>query len=97
MIPDKFKNFYMGRNNLFFPEEEFVIKLSYPRIFVRFKVTEGYYSDFDLFYTNIAEVQYLDGKRPSDEEQKHILEDVWNYITMEKGTITDDYVDGGTQ
>ena len=87
----------MGRNNLFFPEEEFVIKLSYPRIFVRFKVTEGYYSDFDLFYTNIAEVQYLDGKRPSDEEQKHILEDVWNYITMEKGTITDDYVDGGTQ
>ena len=36
MIPNKFKNYFLGSNKLFFPEYEFVIKLSFPRVFVRF-------------------------------------------------------------
>jgi len=94
MIPQEFKNYYLGRNGLFFPGFEFIVKLSYPRVFVKFKKTEGYYTDFDKFFKNVAEVQYLEGKRPSESEQQQILNDVWNFITMEKGSIHDDYVDG---
>ena len=94
MIPDKFKNYYLGKNSLFFPEYEFIIKLSYPRIFVRYKLTEGYYTDFDKFFENIAEVQYLEGEKPSEADQQQFLNDIWNYITMEKGSINDDYVNG---
>ena len=94
MVPDEFKNFYIGKNSLFFPGFEFVIKLSFPRVFVRYKVTEGYYSDFEKFFTNIAEVQYLEGKRPSDNEHNKIITDVWNYITMEKTPQRDDYITG---
>jgi hypothetical protein len=94
MVPDKFKNFYIGKNSLFFPEFEFVIKLSFPRVFVRYKVTEGYYTDFKKFFTNIAEVQYLEGKRPSDSEHNKIITDVWNYLTMEKNPQRDDYISG---
>ena len=94
MIPDEFKNLYIGKNSLFFPEFEFVIKLSFPRVFVRYKITEGYYSDFDKFFSNIAEIQYLDGKKPSKYEQNRIMTDVWNYITMEKSPWRDDYITG---
>jgi hypothetical protein len=94
MVPEDFKNFYLGRNSLFFPEFEFVIKLSFPRVFVRYKVTEGYYTNFEKFFTHIAEVQYLEGNRPSANEHNQILKDVWNYITMEKNPRRDDYVTG---
>jgi hypothetical protein len=94
MIPDDYKNYYIGRNSLFFPEHEFVIKLSFPRIFVRYKLTEGYYSDFEKFFSNIADVQYLEGKRPSEIEHNQILTDIWNYITMEKNPTRGDYISG---
>ncbi len=94
MIPDDFKNYYIGRNTLFFPEYEFVIKLSFPRVFVRYKLTEGYYSDFDKFFENIADVQYLEGTRLSEMEHNQILTDIWNYITMENNPKRDDYITG---
>ena len=94
MIPDDFKNFYTGKNSLFFPEYEFVIKLSFPRVFVKYRVTAGYYADFTKFFENIAEVQYLEGNRPSDEEHNRILADVWNYITMVNNPNRDDFITG---
>ena len=97
MVPDEFKNLYIGKNRLFFPEFEFVIKLSFPRVFVKYKVTEGYYSDFDKFFSNIAEIQYLDGNKPSKYEHNRIMTDVWNYITMEKSPWRDDYITGDTK
>lgn len=73
MIPDKFKNYFFGKNSLFFSEYDFVIKLSFPRVFVQFKNLESYYSDFDKFFSNIAEVQCLEGKRPSDFDHQQII------------------------
>ncbi len=94
MIPQDFKNYYIGRNSLFFPEFEFVIKLSFPRVFVRYKLAEGYYSDFNKFFSNIADVQYLEGYRPSEIERHQILTDIWNYITMENNPKRDDFLTG---
>jgi hypothetical protein len=94
MIPGDFKNYYIGRNSLFFPDYEFVIKLSFPRVFVSYKLTEGYYSDFDKFFSNIADVQYLEGKRPSEFEHNQIITDIWNFITMENNPRRDDYIIG---
>ena len=94
MIPDEFKNYYIGKNSLFFPEFEFVIKLSFPRVFVKYKVTKGYYSDFNKFFSNFAEIQYLEGNSPSEYEHYQIMTDIWNYITMEKNPRRDDYISG---
>ena len=94
MIPDDFKNYFIGRNSLFFPDFEFVIKISFPRVFVSYMVAEGYYSDFDKFFSNIADVQYLEGKRPSEIEHEKILTDIWNFITMENNPKRDDFITG---
>lgn len=91
-IPDKFRSFFWGENKLFYPEEEFVFKLSYPRVFVRYNVGDGYFTSFNEFYKNIAEVQYLDGatEKPTNNEQKQILIDIWNYIALEEKQLDDD-------
>lgn len=91
MIPDKYKNYYLGSNKLFFPEYEFVIKLSYPRVFVRFLTVEGYYTDFDKFFQNVAEVQYIEGNKLSRIEERQILNEVWDFLTMEKGPHKADF------
>ncbi|MCU4156822.1 hypothetical protein J1N10_12610 [Carboxylicivirga sp. A043] len=74
----------MGTNNLFFPEYEFVIKLSFPSVFVRFKRTEGYYTNFNKFFNSVAEVQYLDGIKPSKIEEQQILNEIWDFLTLTK-------------
>jgi transposase len=94
MKPEKFKNYYIGTNKLFFPEFEFVIKLSFPRVFVSYKRTPGYYTDFEKFFKNVAEVQYLEGEKPPKSEQQQIMNDIWNYLTMEKSANKDDFITG---
>lgn len=89
-IPEKFKNFFWGENKLFFPEEEFVIKLSYPRVFVRYSLADGYFATFEEFFQNIAEIQYLDGERPGKKQHEEILIDIWNYIALEERQLETD-------
>lgn len=89
-IPEKFQHFFWGENKLFFPEEEFVFKMSFPRVFVRYRVADGYFADYDEFFENIAEVQYFDGERPSKAEQNQILIDIWNYIALEERQLEED-------
>lgn len=92
MIPNKYKNYYLGYNKLFFPDYEFVIKLSFPRVFVRFLRPEGYYTDFEKFFNNVAEVQFLEGNKPPQKEQERILNEVWDFLTMEKGPHRADFL-----
>jgi transposase len=63
-------------------------------VFVRYKRTEGYYTNFDKFFENVAEVQYLEGEKPAKIEEQRILNDIWNYLTMEKSENQNDFVVG---
>lgn len=92
-IPEKFRNYFWGENKLFFPDEEFVIKLDYPRVFVRFDVGDAYFASFDEFIESIAEIQYLDGERPSENENQKIMVDIWNYIALEERMLENDLAD----
>ncbi|MBS2212178.1 hypothetical protein KEM09_12240 [Carboxylicivirga mesophila] len=96
MIPEKFKNYYLGTNNLFFPKYEFVVKLSFPRVFVRFIRTEGYYANFEKFFKSVAEVQYLDGIKPPEVEEQLILSEIWDFLTMVKSPTEDDFLSDNT-
>ena len=92
MIPDKFKNYYLGTNKLFYREYEFVIKLSFPRVFIRFKRTEGYYANFKKFFDTVAEIQYLEGYKPTDTEEQEILSEVWDFLSMETDPNKIDFI-----
>ena len=89
-IPDKFKHYFWGENKLFFPDEEYVIKLSFPRMFVRYNVGDAYFESFEEFVTSIAEIQFLDGERPSDEEVQEHMVDIWNYVALCERQLEED-------
>ena len=89
-IPEKFKHYFWGENKLFFPDEEYVIKLSFPRMFVRYNVGDAYFASFEEFVTSIAEIQFLDGERPSDKEVQEHMVDIWNYVVLCERQLEDD-------
>ena len=89
-IPDKFKHFFWGENKLFFPDEEYVIKLSFPRMFVRYSVGDAYFASFEEFYDNIAEVQWFDGDEISEKKKQEIFIEAWNFLAIEERLLEED-------
>ena len=88
---EKFKHFFWGENNIFFPNEQFVIKLSYPRLFVRYNVAESMFAGYNEWIEEIKEMEWLDGEEPeTDEEIDDILTDIWNYIGIEERILEGD-------
>lgn len=92
-IPERFKHYFIGENKLFFPNEEFILKMDEPRVFVRYTLNEDYFSDFDEFFENVAEVQYIDGNRPGKQEQQKILTDIWNFLCLDERLLENDLFD----
>lgn len=89
--PEKYKNYFWGENRLFFPDEYFVIKLDFPRVFVRYNAAESYGVDYNEWKRNIVEIQYIEGDRPDDPiEHDQILTDIWNYIALEERKLEED-------
>jgi len=78
---------------MFFPDEEFIFKMNYPRVFVRYSLDDGYFADFDEFFANIAEVQYIDGERPSEKEHIAIITDIWNFLALDERMLENDMAD----
>lgn len=87
------KHFWLGENQQHFPGEETIFKLSFPRVFIRYRLGEAYFADFEDFYQSIAEVQWIDGEKPSAQEQKTILIDAWNFLCIEERLLEEDLDD----
>jgi len=64
------KYWWLGENKQWFPDEETLIRLNYPRCFIRYKLEDAYFASFEDFFDCIAEVQWLDGEKPSIKEQE---------------------------
>ena len=87
---DDFAHFRIGENKICFPDEEFIIKMDEPRCQIRYKLNDGYFADYDEFFHNIAEVQWIDGIKPSDNEQEEILTMAWNFLAIEERLLEQD-------
>lgn len=87
---EEFKHYVWGENRVVFPDYEFIIKLTEPRVYIKYKLSEAYFSNFEEFYKSIAEVQWIDGVRPSEAEQKVILINMWNYLALEERLLEQD-------
>lgn len=84
------KYWWIGENHQWYPEEEVLIHLNFPRCFIRYNVGDAFFAEFEDFYNNIAEVQWIDGERPSKDEQDRILTDAWNFLAIEERILEED-------
>lgn len=85
---NKFKDFYWAENNTESQEEYAVIKLSHPRLLVKYEPSDDYYENPEQFLLDIKEIRWLD-ETPSDEIQKEILQLVAEYIVEEERLLNE--------
>lgn len=86
------KHWWLGENKQHFPEQESLMRLADPRVFIRYVVKDAYFATFEQFYESIAEVQWIDGK-PDKKEQNKILIEAWNFLAIEERLLEEDMLD----
>ena len=84
------KHYWWGENHQHWDGEETIIKMNFPRCFIRYKLNDAYFASYEEFYNNIAEVQWLDGVKPSENEQEYIMLEAWNFLAIEELLLKDD-------
>jgi hypothetical protein len=87
------KHYWWGENHQHFDGEETIIKMSYPRVFIRYKLSDAYFADFDEFYNSIAEVQWFDGDEVSEKKKMEIFIEAWNFLAIEERLLEEDLKD----
>lgn len=81
---EQYMHFFIGENRMCFPEEEFILHMDFPRCLIRYNIGESMHVDYDEFYQSVARVEWIDGERPSPEEQQRVLTDAWNFLALDE-------------
>ena len=91
----KYLNLILGENNISGNQRQmYIVKLDPPAVSIRFNYIDSIYTDFDSFYKQIADVQFICNDRPDDpEEVERILIDAWNFFVLEERKLDED-IDG---
>ncbi len=87
------KHYWWGENHQHYPSQETIIKMSFPRVFIRYEVGDAYFADFNEFYNNIAEVQWIDGDEISEKKKQEIFIEAWNFLAIEERLLEEDLED----
>jgi hypothetical protein len=85
---EKFKDLYWAENNVVSQDEYAVIKLSEPRVLVKYVATDDYYENPEQFLLDIKEIRWLDAI-PSDAVQKEVLVLISEYIIEEERLLNE--------
>ena len=84
------KHWWWGENKQWFPEDETLIRMDFPRCFIRYNLGDAYFASFEEFYESIAEVQWMDGEKPSKRVQEQIMTEAWNFLAIEERLLEED-------
>ena len=57
---------------------------------IRFDSELAMFSDFKTFYNSLADIQFIYGKRPTEQEVESILVQAWNYLCLEEEKLDQD-------
>jgi DNA-binding XRE family transcriptional regulator len=77
-----YHGYYISENLLLHPEQLAIVKLTYPRLFLRFNYGDSYFTGYDDWKANIAVQEWIDGERPGDDEIDYILTQCWNFLAL---------------
>jgi len=82
--PDRYHGFYFAENLLLYPEQAAIVKLTHPRLFVRFNYGESLFINYEDWKNNHTDLQWLDAddKPDSEEDVEYHLTDCWNFLAM---------------
>lgn len=76
-----FKHWVWGDNVLSNPDLLYLINLEYG-VMVKFNNADAMWAGYEEFANDIADVQFLSGHRPSDEEVERLTIDAYNFLRI---------------
>jgi hypothetical protein len=88
--PEEYAGFFFAENKVTHPEYSYIIHLGFPQFMLKWKESDGYFSDYKTFFKSIVEIQWISGVRPSQSEEKAILTKAWKYLCIEDRILEDD-------
>lgn len=91
--PEDYKHYVIGENKLCFPDFEYIIKLDFPRVYIKYELGAASFANYDEFYNGIAEVQWLDGEIPPEAVQSEILINAYNFLAIDERLLENDIED----
>lgn len=77
-----YENFYISENILAYPGQLAIIKLSEPRLFIRFNYVDSIFASFDEWLGEMVDIQWMDGDKLSEFDKEAILTDCWNFLAL---------------
>lgn len=82
--PERYHGFYIIENIILHPGQLGIVKLTHPRVFLRFNFAKAFFADFDEWKLNHTVVQWLDpnDKPTHPEEIESVLIDCWNFFSL---------------
>lgn len=80
----RFIGFGIYEDILNFPDQLAIVKLTHPRLFVRFNYGDSYFSTYEEWVEEQTDLQWLDpNDKPTDaDEIETILTDCWNFLAI---------------
>lgn len=79
-----FHGYYISENILLYPEQLAIVKLTYPRLFVRFNYGESFFANYKDWKANLTVQEWIDGEKPNDDEVDYILTECWNFLCLDE-------------
>ena len=76
-----FTDYYLDEDLLNQPEQAAIVKISVPRLLVRFNYDERYIADLGHFKEEINEQHWLDGDVVHPDEGEKILRECFNFLS----------------
>lgn len=85
-LVQKFYYWFIGANNLRDDEIHYLVNTE-DGVLIRFNYVDAYGVSFEDFKNKVVDVQFLSGRRPSENKVNQILVEAWNYLTHEENLL----------
>ena len=76
-----YSDYFLDEHPLNQPEQAAIVKISVPRLLVRFNYDEGYISDLEHFKEEINELSWLDHDIVHPGQSSKIIEECFNFLS----------------
>jgi len=77
------KQYWIGQNLQFFPNQRTILKMSFPRVFIRFTVEHHSVAKYEDFKRSISEVEWMDGEKPTADDLERVFSEAWEFVNLE--------------
>lgn len=90
---EEYKEYWWGENAQFYPGQQSIIKLSTPRVLIRYELEDVLEANFKEFFDSIEEIHWLDGNDLEDTQKEAILKEAWDFLIIEEHLLEQDLLE----